>query len=220
MATNSGKRARREPTEARGVRPLNEIQSVYLNAIRSNVITFGIGPAGVGKTFIAASHAANLLFDKRISRIILTRPNVEAGRGLGFLPGDLTEKYAPYLEPFQQILEHTLGCGFVSYSLKNGSIEPKPLGFLRGVTFQNAVVLIDEAQNATKNEMKLVLSRIGEDCQVIISGDPEQADIPDSGLMDAVYRLHNIRGVSVVEFTDEDIVRSDICREIIKAYRK
>jgi phosphate starvation-inducible PhoH-like protein len=142
------------------VTPLNYIQGQYLDAIKSNDIIFGIGSAGTGKTFIAASYAASELFHHRIDKVILTRPNIETGRGLGFLPGTLEEKYAPYLLPFDAIFSRSLGKGFYEYCLKSKDIEPTPLGFLRGSTFENCIVLVDEAQNCTKEEMKMLLSRI------------------------------------------------------------
>ncbi len=199
--------------------PLNFIQSEYLEAIKSNDIIFGIGSAGTGKTFIAASYAASELFHRRVKKVILTRPNVETGRGLGFLPGTLEEKYAPYLLPFDAIFSKALGSGFYEYCLKNKDIEPTPLGFLRGTTFDNCIVLVDEAQNCSKEEMKMLLSRIGKNCKMILSGDTEQSDIPNSGLNDAVSRLEGIQGIEVIEFLDEDIVRSKMCKAIIMAYR-
>jgi phosphate starvation-inducible PhoH-like protein len=204
----------------RDVKPLNYIQETYLRAIHENDIVFGIGSAGTGKTYIAASYAAGELFHRRIKRVILTRPNVETGRGLGFLPGTLEEKYAPYLEPFDEIFSRSLGKGFYEYALKNGDILPKPLGFMRGLTFENCIVLLDEAQNATRDEMKMILSRIGKNCKIIISGDSGQSDITNSGLDDATHRLQHIQGVEVVRFMDSDIVRSRLCKEIILAYKE
>lgn len=201
------------------VQPLNYIQGEYLEAIKHNDVIFGVGSAGTGKTFIAASYAASELFHRRVSKVILTRPNVETGRGLGFLPGTIEEKYAPYLLPFDAIFSKALGKGFYEYALKNKDIEPTPLGFLRGMTFENCIVLLDEAQNCTREEMKMLLSRIGKNCKMIISGDTEQADIEYSGLDDAVNRLEGISGIEVVEFLDEDIVRSKMCKQIIMAYR-
>ena len=226
----SGKRARRldnvvelkrntAPYGFPEIKPLNFIQAEYLRAIQSNQIVFGVGSAGTGKTYIAATYAAQELFHKRIHKIILTRPNVETGRGLGFLPGTLEEKYAPYLEPFDSIFTRTLGKGFYEYALKSKDIEPKPLGFMRGTTFDDCIVLLDEAQNATKDEMKMLLSRIGKNCKMIISGDVDQADIPDSGLSDAVNRLDRLSGIEVVRFLDDDIVRSKMCKQIILAYK-
>jgi len=222
----SGKKARREQTPQnpveygfRDVKPLNFIQGEYLRAIQSNEIVFGIGSAGTGKTYVAATYAAGELFHRRVEKIILTRPNVETGRGLGFLPGTLEEKYAPYLDPFDQVFVRSLGKGFYEYALKNKNIDPKPLGFMRGATFDNCIVLLDEAQNATREEMKMLLSRVGKNCKMIVSGDVDQADIPDSGLSDAVRRLEHIPGIEVVRFRDEDIVRSPMCKQIILAYK-
>jgi phosphate starvation-inducible PhoH-like protein len=201
------------------VQPLNFVQSEYLDAIENNDVIFGIGSAGTGKTFIAANYAARELYYKRVNKVILTRPNIETGRGLGFLPGTLEEKYAPYLLPFDSIFTKALGKGFYEYCLRSKDIEPTPLGFLRGTTFDDCVVLVDEAQNCTREEMKMLLSRIGKNCKMIFSGDTEQSDIPDSGLEDAVDRLKDIDGIEVVEFLDEDIVRSRMCKQIIMAYR-
>lgn len=230
MANNSGKKARRAmgqssdnnflvKTEFREVKPLNYIQETYLNAIKTSEIVFGIGSAGTGKTYVAASYAASELFHRRVEKIILTRPNVETGRGLGFLPGTLEEKYAPYLDPFDQVFSRSLGKGFYEYALKSKTIEPRPLGFMRGATFDNSIVLVDEAQNATKTEFKMLLSRIGRNTKMIISGDHEQSDIEDSGLTDAVSRLEGIQGIEVVRFLDSDIVRSKMCKQIILAYK-
>lgn len=229
MATNSGKKARRvtavgdmykTQSEFRDVKPLNYIQETYLEAIKNNEIIFGIGSAGTGKTYVAASYAAGELFHRRVERIILTRPNVETGRGLGFLPGTLEEKYAPYLEPFDSVFHKSLGTGFYEYALKSKTIDPRPLGFMRGATFDNAIVLVDECQQMTKPEFQMLLSRIGKGTKIILSGDQDQSDIPDSGLMDAVKRLEGIPGIEVVRFLDSDIVRSKMCKAIIIAYRK
>ena len=229
MASSSGKRARRaqssqpkNPIEFgfKDVKPLNFIQGEYLEAIKNNEIIFGIGSAGTGKTFVAASYAAGELFHRRIEKIILTRPNVETGRGLGFLPGELEEKYAPYLDPFDQVFKRSLGAGFYEYALKTKTVDPKPLGFMRGASFENSIILVDEVQNMTKTEFKMLLSRIGRNCKVILSGDPDQTDIQDSGLKDAVDRLDGLQGIEVVRFLDEDIVRSKMCKQIIIAYRE
>ena len=224
MAVSSGKKARKqtprqEYVELKELKPLNEIQSIYLNSIKTNDITFGIGSAGTGKTYVAAGYAAGELFHRRCEKIILTRPNVETGRGLGFLPGTLEEKYEPYLEPFDSVFLRTLGKGFYEYAINSKQIEPRPLGFMRGATFDNCIVLVDEAQNATKTELKMMLTRIGRNCKMIISGDTDQSDIEDSGLQDAVDRLQGINGIGVVKFQDDDIVRSRMCKSIILAYR-
>ena len=201
------------------VRARTANQKKMVTSADKNDIVFAIGPAGTGKTYIAATYAAGELFHKRVQKIILTRPNVETGRGLGFLPGTLEEKYAPYLEPFDSVFSRSLGRGFYEYALKSKDIEPKPLGFMRGSTFDDCIVLLDEAQNATRDEMKMLLSRIGKNCKMIISGDVDQSDIPESGLSDAVNRLDRIPGIEVVRFLDEDIVRSKMCKQIILAYR-
>ena len=228
MGNNSGKKARTRAGSAQNsnpieygfkeVKPLNYIQGTYLEAIKTNDIIFGVGSAGTGKTYVAASYAAGELFHRRISKIILTRPNVETGRGLGFLPGELDEKYAPYLQPFDSVFTRTLGKGFYEYALKSKDIEPRPLGFMRGSSFDNAIILVDEVQNMTKTEFKMLLSRVGKNCKVILSGDPKQVDIPDSGLGDALNRLQGIPGIEIVHFMDEDIVRSQMCKRVILAY--
>ncbi len=224
----SGKKQRRAPQSDdnpieygfKDVKPLNFVQQQYLDAIRKNDVIFGIGSAGTGKTFVAASYAAGELFHRRVEKIILTRPNVEVGPGLGFLPGELSEKYAPYLQPFQSVFTMCLGKGFYKYACDKKDIEPSPLGFMRGATFDNAIVLADEMQNATPKEMEMLLSRIGKNCKIIISGDPYQVDIPSSGLEHAVSKLGHIHGIEIVRFMDEDIVRSKMCKQIIMAYRK
>ncbi len=203
----------------KSVEPKNFAQGMYLESIRNNQITFGTGSAGTGKTFIAASYAAEQLFYKNVNKIILTRPAVTAEEDLGFLPGDLSEKYEPYLLPFKEIFERTLGKSMYECCLKDGVIEPAPIGYLRGRTFDNAIILIDEAQNVTCGQMKLILSRIGENCKIIISGDTGQKDIDGpSGLSDAIKRLSKVPGVEVVQFLPEDIVRSKLCKQIIMAY--
>jgi len=226
MATNSGKKARkRTNNDATGyvdfqeVRPLNYIQETYLEAIKHNPITFGIGSAGTGKTYVAAAYAASQLFHRKTQKIIITRPNIEVGKSLGYLPGTLEEKYFPYLEPFQAAFERTLGKGLYEYALKNKQIDPKPLGFMRGATFDDCIVLVDECQNMSKTEFKMLLSRIGQNCKMVLSGDDDQLDVKNSGLDDAIYRLQNVRGVEIVRFLEGDIVRSDMCKEIILAYK-
>ena len=226
MTSSSGKKVRRQqpnknPIEYgfKDVKPLNYIQSEYLEAIKSNDIIFGVGSAGTGKTFIAASYAAGELFHRRVQKIILTRPNIETGRGLGYLPGELDEKYAPYLDPFDHVFEKCLGKGFYEYARKHKDIEPRPLGFMRGTNFDNAIVLVDEVQNMTKAEFKMLLSRIGKNCKIILSGDPDQADIKDSGLPDALNRLKTVENIEIVRFLDNDIVRSKMCKQIILAYK-
>lgn len=220
----TSKKARNKSGEIRinGFDPIvarNYAQSAYLESIRRNQITFAVGPAGTGKSYIATAYAAEQLYYKKIDKLIITRPAVEAEESLGFLPGELEDKYAPYLAPVREILDRLLGKSFVEYCLKVGYIEPVPIGFMRGRTFENAVVLIDEAQNTTPNQMKLILSRIGENCKYIIDGDVTQKDIGgESGLADAIKRIGNIPGVDAVTFLNQDIVRSGLCKKIIQAY--
>ena len=195
-----------------------ENQKKYIAAIQSFKVVFGLGPAGVGKSYIATSIAAELLANRKIEKFIITRPAVEAGESLGFLPGELEEKYAPYLAPVMQILCDYFGKSHVENLIKLGKIEAIPLSFMRGTTFRNCVVLLDEAQNVTKKQMKMFLTRIGEGCTVIVDGDAAQVDIPDSGLVDAVKRLQHIPAVKIIQFGRQDIVRDDIVAEILEAY--
>jgi len=211
-----GRHKKAEPLQAK-----TEAQGHYICALESSTLIFAIGPAGTGKTYIAACFAADQLTNKRIDKIIITRPNVEVGTGMGFLPGELEEKYAPYLAPFRDIMVERMGQGPYDYALKSGRICPEPLGFMRGKTFNDAVVILDEAQNTTPAEMKMFLTRIGKNCTVIVDGDADQCDLHGpSGLMDAVHRLCNVDGVEIIEFTEDDIVRSGIVRDILRCYRK
>ena len=216
---SSSKGSRNLTNDLKPIATKNFAQAQYLQSITDNQITFGTGSAGTGKTFIAASFAAQELFYKRIDKIILTRPAVTAEEDLGFLPGDLMYKYAPYLIPFKEIFERTLGKSFYEYALKESIIEPCPIGYLRGRTFDNCILLIDEAQNVTPSQMKLILSRVGENCKIIVSGDTGQMDIEGtSGLSDAIKRLSRIPGVDTVNFLPQDIVRSKFCKAVIMAY--
>lgn len=197
-----------------------EAQGQYLCAFGSSTVVFGVGPAGTGKTYVAAAHAAEQLEAKRISRIIITRPNIEVGAGMGFLPGELEDKYKPFLAPFEAVMVERMGRGAYEYALKAEKITPQPLAYMRGATFDDAIVILDEAQNCTPAEMKMFLTRIGKNCLVIVDGDPEQCDLNGpSGLIDAMHRLHSVPGVTIVEFTEDDIVRSGIVKHILKAYR-
>jgi phosphate starvation-inducible protein PhoH and related proteins len=159
-----------------------------------------------------------MILNKQIDTIIITRPAVEAGEKLGFLPGEAEDKYAPYIEPFRDILEERMGKGQVEYMIKAGKIKGSPFAYMRGKTFKNAVVILDEAQNATKNQMKLFLTRIGENCKIIVDGDITQSDIVNSGLDDAMKRLQFIPTVKVVEFGLHEVVRSGLASEIVRAY--
>jgi len=201
--------------------PLNDAQRRYASLIDANTLTFCKGPAGTGKTYVAASMAAEMLLNREVERIIITRPAIEAGEKLGFLPGELEEKMDPYLAPVREILNRRLGAGFVENALKNEKIVVRPLAFMRGHTFENAVVLLDEAQNTTPAMMYLFLTRIGNRSKVIVDGDPYQLDIQGpSGLDYAIERMRGIRSVGFCEFTNDDIVRSGLAREIVIAFQK
>lgn len=205
----------RTPLTARTV-----AQQCYINAIKNNDLTFGIGPAGTGKSYCAGALAAEALESGRIERIILTRPAVEAGESLGFLPGELEEKYAVYIDAFRDILNERLGRGVVDYCLRHGRIVGAPLAYMRGKTFNhNTFVILDEAQNTTPTQMKMFLTRIGENCKVVINGDVKQSDIRGpNGLEDAVSRVSGLPGVHVHAFEREDIVRSGMVRYILDRY--
>ncbi len=207
----------------KSIKPLEaktEAQGHYILGIESNIVTFGVGPAGTGKTYICTRIGAKLLEEKRISRLVVTRPAVEAGGGLGFLPGTVHEKFAPYFAPFKDVLEEVFGAGKLEYLIKTGAIDIQPLEYIRGLTFDDAFVILDEAQNTTPGQMKLFLSRVGNHSKVVVNGDITQQDIPgESGLRDAMERLDGVGGIGICEFDEDDIVRSGICREIIKRYR-
>lgn len=201
------------------LQPRNDRQRRYLSAMQQQTITFGLGPAGTGKTYVCGAHAAAELEARRVSRLVITRPAVEAGEELGFLPGEIEEKFAPYLAPFRDVLDERLGKSFVDNLIKNGRIEAAPLAYMRGRTFKDAIVILDEAQNTTPAQMKMFLTRIGENCRVIVNGDVRQKDIKGvSGLEDAVRRLIWIPQVSVIEFQREDVVRSGIVSDVIQSY--
>jgi len=218
-ATETIQQHRYQNKQVEPLRALTEAQGHYLTAIDSSTITFGVGPAGTGKTYVAGGYAAELLKDGEIEKIIITRPGVEAGESFGFLPGELEEKYAPYIEPFLDVLNERLGKSQVAYFRSHGRIVASPLCFMRGKTFKDCVVILDEAQNATPTQMKLFLTRIGQNCKVIVDGDITQKDIlGKSGLEDAIKRLRRVPGVRVVNFEVEDIVRHGIVRDIIEAY--
>lgn len=207
-------RAQKEP-----VKPKTENQSLYLNSLRTNILTFGLGPAGTGKTYVAVAEAATLLQQKQVEKVIITRPAVEAGESLGFLPGELEEKFDPFFAPVRAIFEERLGSGHLEALLRNKRIEVKPLAYMRGITFKDAFVILDEAQNTTPQQMKLFLTRIGEGSKIAVNGDLKQTDIPGlSGLADAVNRCHQIKSVGTIRFDKSDIVRSGIAQAIVEAY--
>lgn len=204
-----------EPLEAK-----TTAQKRYINAIKNNSLTFGIGPAGTGKSYCAAALAADALEAGRIQRIVLTRPAVEAGEHLGFLPGDMDEKFAVYIEAFRDALNERLGSGAVDYFLRHDRIVAAPLAYMRGKTFrEDSFVILDEAQNTTPAQMKMFLTRIGEGCTVVVNGDVEQSDIRGpNGLADAIQRVRGLRNVHVHTFERDDIVRSGLVRELMDRY--
>jgi phosphate starvation-inducible protein PhoH and related proteins len=210
------------PRSAQPLRAKNQAQQDYIEAIKTNALTFGIGPAGTGKSYCAGALAAEALESGRIERIILTRPAVESGENLGFLPGDLDQKFSVYIDAFRDILNERLGAGTVDYCLRHGRIVAAPLAFMRGKTFNSKTfVILDEAQNTSIAQMKMFLTRIGEDCKVVINGDVNQSDIRGpNGLADAVARLNDLPDVYVHKFVRDDIVRSGLVRDIIDRYEE
>jgi len=198
-------------------------QKKYVETIRSNTITFGIGPAGTGKTYLAVALAVDAFRKKEVSKIILTRPAVEAGEKLGFLPGDLQNKVDPYLRPLYDALQVMLGVeGYQKY-FEKGLIEVAPLAYMRGRTLDDAFIILDEAQNTTPEQMKMFLTRIGFGSKVVITGDITQIDLPDgkrSGLKEAMKVLKNIEGLEFVTLTHKDVVRHPLVQRIINAYEK
>ncbi len=194
-------------------------QAQYITAIKSHKLTFGIGPAGTGKSYCAGAIAAEELESRRIDKIIVSRPAVEAGENMGFLPGDLHEKFDPYFDAFRDCLNERLGKGVVECGMKNDRIVVSPLAYLRGKTFNDAFVILDEAQNCTPSQLKMFLTRIGENCRVVVNGDVRQTDIGhQSGLQDAVDRLSHLDSVYTHRFEHEDIVRSGLVKDIIQCY--
>ena len=196
-------------------------QDAYMRAMERAELVFGIGPAGTGKTYLAVAHAATLLERGDINRIILSRPAVEAGERLGFLPGDMKEKVDPYLRPLYDALYDMMRPEHVERCITSGIIEVAPLAFMRGRTLANAVIILDEAQNTTTMQMKMFLTRLGENSKMIVTGDPTQVDLPrgeKSGLVEAVSLLDGIEGVHISRFNDKDVVRHALVGRIVRAY--
>lgn len=208
-------------TPRRHLTPRSARQAEYLKALSEGKMVFGIGPAGTGKTYLAVAMAVSMLIAGRVERIILSRPAVEAGERLGFLPGDLREKIDPYLAPLYDALYDMLPGDQVVNRMNSGEIEVAPLAFMRGRTLSHAFVILDEAQNATQVQMRMFLTRLGEGSRMVITGDPSQVDLPSgtvSGLGHAVETLGHIDAVKVVRFADVDIVRHELVTQIVQAY--
>ena len=208
---------------ARGrlIKPKTAGQKQYVDSIRKNLVTFGIGPAGTGKTYLAVALASYYLKNREVERIILTRPAVEAGEKLGFLPGDLQEKIDPYLRLLYDALADMFGYDQFQKMVTRNIIEVAPLAYMRGRTLEESFIILDEAQNTTKEQMKMFLTRMGNHSRVVVNGDDTQIDLVDrkmSGLIEAQKVLQNVRGLGMVYFTDEDVVRHDMVGRIIRAY--
>ncbi len=196
-------------------------QKRYVDGIKQNPVTFGIGPAGTGKTYLAVCLAVQAYKQKQVDKIILTRPAVEAGEKLGFLPGDLQTKVDPYLRPLYDALQEMLGLETYTKLMERGSIEIAPLAYMRGRTLSNAFIILDEAQNTTREQMKMFLTRLGDGSKMVITGDVTQIDLPDgkkSGLEHAESVLANVEGISIIRLTDKDVVRNPLVMRIVRAY--
>ena len=207
---------------SRITKPRNPAQSAYLDLMRDNPLVFGVGPAGTGKTYLAAAFGAHMLFQRRVERLILSRPALEAGERLGFLPGDLKEKIDPYLRPLYDALFDVLG-EQTTRLMDQGVIEVAPLAFMRGRTLTRAFVILDEAQNTTAAQMKMMLTRLGEDSQMVVTGDPSQSDLPGNvatGLNEALSILKDVEGVGVTRFGEADVVRHALVSHVVAAYSK
>jgi phosphate starvation-inducible protein PhoH and related proteins len=205
----------------RPVRARTAGQDAYIRALRRNSLVFGIGPAGTGKTWLAVAYAIALFERKEVDRIILSRPAVEAGERLGFLPGDMREKVDPYLRPIYDALFDLMDSRIAERALQTNEIEIAPLAFMRGRTLANAVIILDEAQNATSMQMKMFLTRLGENSRMVVTGDPSQVDLPSgqtSGLAEAVRLLADVDGIARVVFTHEDVIRHELVAKIVAAY--
>lgn len=205
------------------VQPKTLGQKEYVNLIENNDITFGIGPAGTGKTYLAVAMAAKAFRNDEVSRIVLTRPAVEAGESLGFLPGDMKDKVDPYLRPLYDALFEMFGADKFNKLLERGTIEVAPLAFMRGRTLDNAFIILDEAQNTTSEQMKMFLTRLGFGSKAVVTGDITQIDLPinrKSGLIQATKILSGVKGIGYKELTEKDVVRHELVQRIIKAYAK
>ena len=210
-------------SKGKPVKPKTLGQKKYVEAIRKNTLVLGAGPAGTGKTYLAVAMAVTAFRAKEVNRIILTRPAVEAGEKLGFLPGDLQQKVDPYLRPLYDALFDMLGAEAFARYQERGSIEVAPLAYMRGRTLDDSFIILDEAQNTTREQMKMFLTRLGFNSKMVVTGDVTQIDLPDgkrSGLTDAMRILRNVPDISINTFTEKDVVRHKLVQDIIKAYEK
>ncbi|MBQ7660375.1 MAG: PhoH family protein [Alphaproteobacteria bacterium] len=210
-------------TKKRHIYPRSAMQAKYIEEMMKNELVFGLGPAGTGKTYLAVALAVSMMIDGAVDKIILSRPAVEAGENLGFLPGDLKEKVDPYLRPLYDALYEMLPAETVDKKIALGEIEIAPLAFMRGRTLSNAFVILDEAQNTTPMQMKMFLTRLGENSRMVVNGDLSQVDLPKgvvSGLRDALDTLKNVSNISSVAFTSKDVVRHGLVAKIVQAYEE
>ena len=210
-------------TKKRQINPRTQTQGEFIEAMNTHEMVFGLGPGGTGKTFLAVAKAVSEMSEGKVDRIILTRPAVEAGENLGFLPGNLKEKIDPYLRPLYDALYDMLPADIVDKKLESGEIEIAPLAYMRGRTLSHCVVILDEAQNTTAMQMKMFLTRLGAGSRMIINGDLSQTDLPrgvQSGLADAVRVLKNVSDIAFVTFTEKDVVRHGLVSKIVKAYEQ
>lgn len=208
-------------TRRKHISPRSSMQADYLRAIEDNDLVFGLGPAGTGKTYLAVAKAVEKLMKGEVDRLILSRPAVEAGENLGFLPGDMREKIDPYLRPLYDAIDDMMPADQVAKRMESGEIEIAPLAFMRGRTLSNACVILDEAQNTTAVQMKMFLTRLGKNARMVVTGDLSQVDLPRgvrSGLRDALEVLQSVDGISFIQFSDKDVVRHRLVAKIVRAY--
>ena len=210
-------------TPKRSVIPRSKKQKEYVRSLKTNQITISLGPAGTGKTYLAVAVALTMLLEKKVERIILSRPAVEAGEKLGFLPGDMKDKIDPYLRPLYDSLYDLLDYDRIQRKIESGAIEIAPLAFMRGRTLKNSFAILDEPQNATETQIKMFLTRIGENSKLVVNGDPSQVDLPNknqSGLIKSQAILKSIKEISVINFDHQDVMRHPLVTKIIEAYQK
>ena len=210
-------------TPKKSVIPRSKKQKEYVKALKNSQIIMSLGPAGTGKTFLAVAVGLTMLLEKKVQRIILSRPAVEAGERLGFLPGDMKEKIDPYLRPLYDSLNDLIDYNIIQKKIESGEIEIAPIAFMRGRTLKNSFAILDEAQNATETQIKMFLTRIGENSKLVVNGDPSQIDLPNknqSGLIKSQQILKNIKEISVINFDQHDVIRHPLVTKIVEAYQK